>query len=703
MRVRRITDRCASVGVLRVLFAALVVLVLLSANAPRALTQSAPAPGDSVAPAIGPVRDTLESVVIRTTRAGGATPTSATSLDRASIDRVNVGQDAPLVLLGTTGVTATSDAGGFSGYSSIRLRGVDQTRLSISMDGVPLNDPEDQVLYFSNIPDFMSSMHSVRIQRGVGSSAFGTASFAGSLNFESLPLFRTPRFSEGQWTGGSWGTQRVSIEGATGLVGNVAAYARVSSQSTDGYRARSGNEAESGFLSAGWIGARDALKLTGFAGRSRTELAYVAPSEAQLATDPRTNPMSPDERDDFRQEMVSLQHTRVLTPRATVTTTAYRNSAGGWFDVAVGSELWNFNLNHVWYGLLSTLSWEQDGFSVAAGAHLSSYARDHYLLVKPDLVARVYDNTGHKREQSAFLKGTWTRGTIDWHADLQLRRAEFVYDPSPGTTFAAPRIDWIFFSPKLGVTWRARPAVVLFASFAESAREPTRSDLFAGADDLDDAAAAQLLPLDQVHPEHLQDLELGARFEKGRLTMSANLFAMRFRNEIAPIGALSVTGNPLRRNVGRSSRVGVELEGTLRARPTLLLTANAMLMRARIAEYRDDVAAVTYRDVPPLLSPAVLANAQLLWTPSAPSEVAVALRHVGESQLANDGNAAFVTPAYTIADLGLSHRFGRNTVRAQIQNLFDVTAYTNGYSDGVTRYFIPLAARTLLVTIAVTF
>jgi iron complex outermembrane receptor protein len=178
---------------------------------------------------------------------------------------------------------------------------------------------------------------------------------------------------------------------------------------------------------------------------------------------------------------------------------------------------------------------------------------------------------------------------------------------------------------------------------------------------------------------------------------------MRFRDEIAPIGALSVTGSQLRRNVARSARTGIEFEGAWRARPSLLLTANAMLMRARIAEYTDEEAAVTYTDVPPLLSPAVLANAQAAWTPRPRSALTLSLRHVGESHLANDGNPSLVTPAYTLADLGASQGFGRTTLRLQVQNLLDVTAYASGYTDGTTRYFFPVAARTLLATVAVTF
>lgn len=647
--------------------------------------------------------DTIEAVVVRATRAGSATPTSQTTLDRKAIERRHVGQDAPLALQGLPSVTASSDAGAFSGYSAIRLRGIDQTRLAISLDGVPLNDPEDQVLYFSNVPDFMNSMESVRVQRGVGSSAFGTAAFGGSLNFESISLATTPRFAEAQLTGGSWGTGRVSVEGSTGLSNGWAAYGRVSGQETDGYRAHSGNRARSAFASAGWFGARDAVRFTGFAGRSRMQLAYYAPSEAELAADPRANPMSPLERDDFHQEMASLQHTRSVGEHLALTTTAYRNSAAGAYDVVVGSELWNFNLDHVWYGLLSTLAWSRPGLDVSAGAHVSSYERDHFLFIRPDFSARVYDNTGFKQEQSAFAKARWTRGTLDWHGDLQVRRAAFRYRGTPGTNAPDPTIDWVFVNPKLGLTWRARPGVEMHASVGRSSREPTRSDLFAGADDLDASNASELLPLDQVRPEHVVDVEVGTRLERGDVSVGINFFAMRFRDEIAPIGALSITGSPLRRNVDRSTRSGIEVDGSWRLHPAWTLTANATAMRARIAEFTDEGSATTYRDVPPLLSPALLVNAAFAWQPARGPSLSAAARHVSRSHLANDGNAALTTPAYTIADLSAEQAVGRHAVRLQVQNAFAARAYASGYTDGSARYFFPVATRTVLATVVFRF
>ena len=648
-------------------------------------------------------RDTLDAVVVRATRVGAAPPTSQTLIDRATIERTYVGQDAPLALLGATGVTAASDAGAFSGYSSLRLRGIDQTRLAISVDGVPLNDPEDQVLYFSNVPDFMHSMGSVRVQRGVGGSGFGPAGFAGALSFESLPLATTPAFREAEVTAGSWGTRRVSAAAASGVRGSFAAYGRATAQTTDGYRINSGNDARSAFGSAAWFGDRDVVKVTGFAGRSQMQLAYYAASEADLAVDPRTNPMSPDERDDFSQSMLSLQHTRSLGRAAAITTTLYRNAAGGTYDVAVGDDLWNFGLGHTWVGLLSTATWTAGAIDWSVGGHVSDYAREHSLRIRPVLATDVYANTGHKGEQSAFAKAVGRHGALEWVADLQLRQASFRYEPSAGVEIGSPEVTWRFANPKLGVTWQAGAGRTLHASVGRASREPTRVDLFAGADDLDAATAAEVLPLTRVRPEQVTDVEVGVRQAGARGTVAVNLFSMRFRDEIAAIGALAITGSPLRRNVPRSTRAGMELEGSWTPAPTWRVDGNLVWMRARIAEYVDETAGVTYRDVPPLLTPAVTANLQTTWSGPRGRFVTLGARHVGRSFLANDGNAALSIPAFTVLDGGITIPVGRQQLRLQGQNLLSATAYAAGYHDGTTRYLFPVAPATFLATWQVTF
>ncbi|MBM4186614.1 MAG: TonB-dependent receptor [Gemmatimonadetes bacterium] len=645
--------------------------------------------------------DTLETLVVRATRAGAAAPTAGTTLQRAAIRREHHGQDVPLALSRLPGITATSDAGGYSGYSYLRLRGIDQTRLTISLDGVPLNDPEDQVLYFSNIPDFMNSVQSVRVHRGVGSSGFGTASFGGSLNFESIAVAATPRFGEAEVTAGSFGTTRASVGGATGLRGAWAGYGRAAIHSTDGYRERSGNEGWSGFGSAGWFGDRDALKLTAFAGRSKTQLAYFAASDVALAANRRVNPMQPGERDDFHQEMVSLRYSRTLAPNLLGSVTGYRNSAAGHYDLSAGTGLLRFGLAHIWYGLFGTTELTTDRWSVVAGGHASQYHRDHTLALPPNTGSGGYANTGFKQEQSAFLKVTHHGGAVDLHGDLEIRRAAFQYRPDPSNTFGRPEIDWVFLNPKVGMTWRASPSVVAHASLGRTSREPTRADLFAGADDVNDGLAAAVLPLDRVRPEEVTDLEVGARVTRPGLELSANAFAMRFRDEIAAIGAITFIGTPLRRNVARSSRTGFEIEGTWRPAASAVIRGNATLLRARIAEYSDESTGRTFRDVPPVLTPGSLLNLSGGWSPGRRSYLEIGLRHVGQSQLANDGNPGFVTPRYTTADLLAEVGLGRFDLKLQVQNLFNAEAYTAGYTDGVDRYLFPLATRAVFLTSAI--
>lgn len=652
-------------------------------------------------------RDTLETVVVKAVRATLATPAAQHTIGGEEIRRTYAGQDAPLFLTATPSVTSYSESGGFSGYSYIRLRGLDQSRINITFDGVPLNDPEDQVLYFSNVPDFLHSVESVQLQRGVGTSTFGTTSFAGSLNFQSIPLATVPRGGEVQLVAGSYGTAGLSTTYATGIQPNgFAAYARVSAQRTDGYRRHSGNDSKSTFLSAGWFGQRDAVKVSGFAGLSGTRLAYYAASEADLAVDRRVNPLSEAEGDRFHQEMVNVQYAHAIDDATRVTVTAYRNSAAGAYDVNFGTSMNNFFLGHTWYGALSTFSLRRGDLSLDLGAHVSDYHREHAMADRTHLQTRDYTNVGYKQEQSGFAKLAYDFGSLRLSGDLQLRRAAFQYHPSAGAGIGEASTSWSFLNPKIGATWtltEGPDATTLFASYGRTSREPSRGDMFAGADDLNSTNAASILPPTRVRPETVNDFEMGANWTRGPLSASANLFAMEFRDEIAAIGQLSLTGSPLRKNVGKSYRRGVELDGSWQATPRLRATGNLTLMRSRIASYTDDASSKTYTDVEPLLTPAVLANQTLDFRASGRFSYWLTSRYVGKSQLANDGNATLVSPEYWMFDTGATMRTGRFETRAQLLNVADSKANAGGYTDGTARYFYPVAGRNVLVTVRMSF
>jgi iron complex outermembrane receptor protein len=645
-------------------------------------------------------RDSLETVVVRALRPTLAAPAAQTILSRADITRTFAGQDAPLAILSAPSMTAYSDAGGFSGYSYVRLRGVDQTRLNITLDGVPLNDPEDQVLYFSNVPDLLNSVQSVQIQRGVGSSSFGTASYGGSMNFQSIPLATTPPGGEVSLTGGSFNTLRATAQVASGVNGSGwAGYARVSKQHTDGYRDHSGNDSQSLFASGGWFGTNDAVKFTGFAGVSGTREAYLAASEDELKIDRRVNPLSEAEGDRFHQEMASLQYSHAFSDGVRLTATGYRNSAAGAFDVDFGGGTFaNFSLAHVWYGAMSALSVRAGDLSVDVGAHVSDYHREHAEAIRPNLTQRDYTNVGFKQEQSGFAKVALDRGAWRWSADVQLRRAAFRYRPSSGAGISGADIDWLFLNPKVGVTYRRSDALTLYASIGHTSREPSRDDMFVGADDVNRDNVASIYPLDRVRPESVTDYELGAHWTSGAFVVSANLFAMAFSNEIARIGALSLTGSQLRRNVGASYRRGVEIEGTWRVSPRVSAGANLTVMQARIRSFTDEKTQRTYTDVEPVQTPPIISNQHLDVVLSSAWTLLLTTRYVDRGRLTNTGDAQLISPSHFLADGALAWRRGRAEVKVQLQNLLDADAYSGGYASGGVRYWYPVASRNVLVT-----
>jgi iron complex outermembrane receptor protein len=458
-------------------------------------------------------------------------------------------------------------------------------------------------------------------------------------------------------------------------------------------------------VSGGWFGVRDAIKFTGFDGVSGTREAYDAASEADLAIDRRTNPLTPAEGDRFHQEMASLSYTHAFLSGATLTTTAYRNSAAGAFDVVYDpTETDNFYLAHVWYGVLSALSIRDGDLSLDFGVHLSNYHRMHADAIRPDLNDRLYTNIGYKYEQSAFAKAALDRGPFRFSVDLQLRDAQFRYQPDPNAGITSQSVSWTFLNPKAGVTWHGTNSpLTLYASFGHTSREPARNDLFDGADDLNSTNAASILPLTRVKPEVLNDYELGATWTRGRFSLNTNLFAMEFRNELAAIGQLSLTGNPLTQNVAQSYRRGVEFEGSWRISSRVTSTSNLTVMQARIIQYFDAPSGNTYNNVEPLLTPPVIANEQLEMQLSTHFSLIAAARYVDRSHLANDGNDALVVPAWWMLNGTLAWHAGKTEIRAQVNNILNTNAYAGGYTDGTVRYFFPIATRNVLVTTRFSF
>jgi iron complex outermembrane receptor protein len=672
---------------------------------------------------LDPLYRLSEEVVVQAVRADADAPVTKTDLGHADIDRLNYGQEMPFLLKDLPSVTQYSDTGTGSGYAYLYLRGIPQTRLNITLDGVPLNEPEDSALYFVDFGDFASSLESIQVQRGVGTSSVGTAPYAGSVNFASLDLGDEASLL-GRLELGSFATTRASLGGESGRIGpGLRLYARGSYQDTDGFRDRSGVTQKSVFYGASRQDDHSFLKVFGFVGREETQLAFLATEEAVLQEDLRFNPMAPEERDRFGQQFAQAQYTRFLGPGTSLAGQVYYNWAGGWYRIwadADHSQLYQYDLDWHFGGGLATFRHVKGPLDFTAGTHVNGFESDHARDVVD--VGPQYLNHGHKNEQSGFAKLGYDLGRVRVYGDVQLRHSSFRYEGD----VPLGSVDWTFFNPKAGVRFAASPSLSLYASVGRAGREPARSDMLAGEDN-----ATIVYDLHAVKPEKVVDFEAGLEVRTPRLTLGLTAFAMEFRNEIAQTGELSEIGLPLRRNVDKSSRRGLELDLLWRPRPTLGVRLSASANRSRIDRWTQfyDVydadgnwvssTSRDFSDVPPLLTPGFVAQPAVEYAPARWLTLTAAGRYVSTSHLDNTGDDGFRTPDFFGLDAGARVSLerwikkGKPRLSVRVLNVFDNRRiWPSGYSyqyfnedaSGVLQpagisYFYPQATRSVFVSL----
>lgn len=694
--------------------------------APLTLEVTAGAGAAPVQLVLPPLKRRTEEIVVQAVRAEEEVPVTKTDIGPEELARRNSGREMPALLEDLPGVTQYSDTGIGAGYDYLSLRGVGATRVNFTLDGVPLAEPEDSSLYFVDFGDFASSLDSVQVQRGVGTSSVGPASFAGSVNFASVEPREEAEVSA-RLGAGSFGTYRGSAAAHSGRFGpGLKLYVRGSWQETDGFRDRSGVEQRSLFAGLSHQTEASYFKLFGFAGREETQLAYLAADEATLEGNLRFNPMAPEERDRFGQQFLQAQYTRFF-PSSSLAAQAYYNGAQGWYRIfgdLERTELLEYGLS--WRNLGGALTWKGSAGSLSYtwGAHASDFASDH----SRDLVggAQQYENQGHKNEANTFVKLGWDRGPWHLYADAQLRWARFRYEGD----LDLGSVSWTFFNPKLGARYDLTRALGVYASAGRTTREPARADLFAGEDN-------PTIPydLEGVSPERVTAVELGVEARGGRLTAQANLFAMEMRDEIALTGELSEIGLPLRRNVDRSFRRGLEWDVTWRAAGPLRVRTSGSLSWARIAEWSQSVDVYdsggawvesrlqTYEDVRPLLTPPVIVNLAADWDATSWLTLTASGRYVSRAWLDNTNSNELYAPdwvrvdASASADLSRWVPVGRPRLRLEVTNLLDAEdLFASGYSylyrvqdasgaeaEQGTRYFYPLATRAFQVLLDVGF
>lgn len=673
-----------------------------------------------------------EDVTVAAVRAPVEAPVSKRDITRSEIEARNYGQEIPFLLNEVPSLTQYADSGAPVGYSYIYLRGIPQTRMNVTIDGMPINEPEDSAFYFSNFGDFANAVDSIQVQRGVGTSSVGAASFVGSINFASAAFADRPG-AVVRMGAGSFGSRRVSATLNSGSFGGgFKAYAQAATQTSDGFKDHSGVSQKSIYLGAIRESGSSYFKVFGFLGREQTQLAYLAADEAALASNLRTNLLTPEERDRFGQGFVTAQYHRALGGRAEIAAQGFYNGADGWYRIrdasADPSGLFQYGLAWRNAGASTNVHVSGARTDFTWGAFFSDFSSRHTR----DIVSGPSDyvNHGYKNEFSTFAKVSWLAGRWRLFGDAQLRWARFRYSGS----LDLGSIDWTFFNPKVGTRFDAGHGVSFYASVGRGSREPARSDMLQGEDN-----ASLPYQLSAVRPENVVNGEFGANLSYPGFTAQVNGYVMAFHHEIAQTGELSEIGLPLRRNVDRSSRRGLEIDlswrpiGSVRLRHTATYSLNRIDAWTQFYDVYDAdgnwIASTSrvHKDVPPYATPAVQATVAGDYSPTRGATVGAVWKHVGESHLDNTGNPDFVAPAFNSLDMSASLDLARvlgvvaaahPVLRLQVLNVLDNRRmFPNGYSylsfvpgsgpSGLalegTRYYYPLATRNAFVSLELRF
>jgi iron complex outermembrane recepter protein len=646
----------------------------------------------------------LEEISIQSIRADKKIPISEVTLNQKQIEEGYFGQEMPVLLSKTPSVTWVSDGGHDTGYSYFRLRGIDQTRINFTLNGVPLNEPEDQGAYFSNYPDFLNSVRSIQVQRGVGISTNGTSAFGGSVNMESPSLFDSASV-EINSSFGSYNTYRVSPEFNTGLLKNKwSFYGRFSANGSNGFRENSGTIGQSGFLSGGYKSKKGILKFTGFSGESNNQMSYLAVADSSLKSNYRANYLTKDEKDKFKQTFGMLQYICALNKKSQFTFSTYYTNLSGGYSILFPPDYYKFSVKSNFYGGIVNYQYSNKSLKVNAGINANKYVRYHFASFLNSENELFYKNAGHKNEVSAFTKFSYQVRKFNFYTDLQYRRSQFSYESDKLVPISIPTINWTFFNPKAGILFSIGKNSTIYSSIGKTSREPTRNDMFAGYDNIDSLNYIEIGSLNRVKPERVIDIEVGVKLQFKKWKIDANFYNMQFKNEIAAIGQLSYIGLPLRKNVASSYRRGIELNLTAEPIKNLFISTQVNLSDNKIASYITDYDSIEHINVTPLLTPQIIVNQSIAYEISKRISTEITGRYVGESFLENGNNQNLIVPSSFILNGGLSVKFYKNhSIQFLVNNITNQKYFSSGYVQGNQPYYFAMATRNFYISLKLKF
>ena len=668
----------------------------------------------------------LEEVKIAGLRVDESQPFAYTNIDKEELAPRNLGQDLPIMLNYLPGVVTTSDAGAGIGYTGIRVRGSDATRVNVTINGIPYNDSETQGVYWVDLPDFTSSVSSLQMQRGVGTSTNGSGAFGASINLLTDEVSENA-FAEIANSVGSFNSLKHTLMFSTGLLNDhFEISGRLSKITSDGYIDRATSDLDSYFLQAAYQDENTLIKAIIFGGHEITYQSWWGIDATTLNSNRTYNPAGEiyDDNgnlegfydrqvDEYLQDHYQFHWNQKLNAYTSLSLGlnytygrgAYEEYKDLWFEQNINfSSENNFSylglvpytvgdttidtteniikkwLDNDYYVATFSLNSQKGSTALNFGGMFSSYIGDHYgeLIFAENAAGglprdRFYENQGKKTEVSLYAKVNHQfDDRFSGYLDLQYRSISYT---AKGTVKGPAPInidqDYNFFNPKAGMVYTFNPNNKLYLSFARAHREPIRDDFEQG----------------NPKPEELNDFELGWRFTGEKSTFLANLYYMDYTNQLVLTGAINDVGAPIRENVGKSSRLGIELEGNFILSSRWTWQPNLTLSSNRNLDYyfERDGQLTDLGNTQLSFSPAVVAGNIIAYQPSTDWRLALLTKHVGEQYMGNIDADSSKLDAYTTSDLNISYRIQPNSLFKEINlsllvnNLFDVQYVSNGY------------------------
>tara|TARA_R100001369_G_scaffold29172_4_gene52691 strand:+ start:182492 stop:184669 length:2178 start_codon:yes stop_codon:yes gene_type:complete len=658
--------------------------------------------------------ETLDEVLVQAIRVSADSPVTHSNLSKKELEKRNLGQDIPFLLNYLPSVVTTSDAGAGVGYTYIRVRGSDASRVNVTLNGIPFNDSESQGSFWVNLPDFASSVQNLQLQRGVGTSTNGSGAFGASLNLLSEAVSEEA-YGEISNSIGSFGTRRHNVKLGTGLLqDHVEISGRLSSIVSDGYIDRASSDLRSYFLQAAYVDENTLIKTITFGGHEKTYQSWFGIDKETLESDRTFNPAGmytdadgnskfyDNEVDNYKQDHYQLHWNQRFSNNWSTNLGLNYTYGRGYFEqykededfedynfvpIEIGGETINSTdlirrrwLDNDYYVINANAIYKNANLEVTSGAFYSLYKGDHFGEViwaqfagGSEIRDNYYFSDATKSEFTAFSKATYKLSS-KWQLFVDLQ-GRFIDYKTGGITSDLVGINvnenFQFFNPKTGITYQLDEKSQFYGYYGRANREPSRNDFEEGI----------------YTPEKLNDFELGWRLSSTKFKLNSNVYYMDYKDQLVLSGALNDVGAPLRTTSGNSYRLGLELDAAWEFSKNWSIMPNLAVSTNKNKDFvaSIDGALVDLGNTTISFSPDLVASNMLVFSPTINFQISLLSKFVGEQFMGNIDSEVSKLDSYFINDINLVYElndvkiFKSIIFNALVNNIFDAKYVSNGY------------------------